>query len=116
MGLITLPNYYKYFLLFKLIAEHTSVLTFTQLVENNWRNVSGRKNFLVAKFIGDQRSHNKAGDRGLDKSNSLNIKSVLTWWSLYVLSNTWSSIHEEVKQHEVKLKKCVTYKKKCVIH
>ena len=35
MGLITLPNYYKYFLLFKLIAEHTSVLTFTQLVENN---------------------------------------------------------------------------------
>ena len=33
--LITSPNYYKYFLLFKLIAEHTTILTFIQLVESN---------------------------------------------------------------------------------
>ena len=52
MGLITSPNYCKYFLLFKLIAEHTTVLTFIQLVESNWCNVSERKNVLVAKFIG----------------------------------------------------------------
>ena len=50
MGLITSPNYYKYFLLFKLIVEHTTVLTFIQLVESNWCNVSGRKNVLVAKL------------------------------------------------------------------
>ena len=88
MGLITSPNYYKYFLLFKLIVEHTTVLTFIQLVESNWCNVSGRKNVLVAKFIGDRQLYNRAKDRGLDKSNSLNIKGVSTWWCLYVWSNT----------------------------
>ena len=88
MGLITSPNYCKYFLLFKLIAEHTTVLTFIQLVESNWCNVSGRKNVLVAKLIGSRRPCNRAGGRGLDKSNSLNIKGVATWWCLYVLSNT----------------------------
>ena len=88
MGLITSPNYYKYFLLFKLIVEHTTVLTFIQLVESNWCNVSGRKNVLVAKLIGGQKPCNRAGGRGLDKSNSLNIKGVATWWCLYVLSNT----------------------------
>ena len=35
MGLITSPNYCKYFILFKLIAEHTTVLTFIQWVETN---------------------------------------------------------------------------------
>ena len=30
--------------------------------------------------------------------NIVNIKTVLVWWALY-LSNTWSSIHEKVKQH-----------------
>ena len=70
IGLITSPNYCKYFLLFKLIAEHTTVLTFIQLVESNCCNVSGRKILLVAKFIRGQQPYN-AGDRGLDKSNSL---------------------------------------------
>ena len=51
MGLITSPNYRKCFLLFKLIAEHTTVLTFIELVASNWCNVSGRKNGLVANFI-----------------------------------------------------------------
>ena len=32
------------------------------------------------------------------------------------LSNIWSSSHEKVKNSEVKLKKGITYKKKCVIH
>ena len=77
MGLISSPNYCKYFLLFKLIAEHTTA-TFIQLVESNRRNVSRRKNVLVAKFIGGRWLYNSAGDRGLDKSNSLNIKSVST--------------------------------------
>ena len=55
MGLITSPNYCicKYFLLFKLIAKHTALSTFIQLVESNWCNVSERKNVLVAKLIGD---------------------------------------------------------------
>ena len=73
MGLKTSPNYCRYFLLFKLISEHTAVLTFTQLVESNWGNVSGRKNVLVAKFSGGRRPYNRAEDRGLDKTDSLNI-------------------------------------------
>ena len=88
MELKTSPNCCRYFLLFKLIAEHTAVLSFTQLVESNWCNVSGRENVLVAKFIKGLRPYNMADDRGLDKSTSLNIKSVSTWWYLYVLSNT----------------------------
>ena len=88
MGLITSLNYCKKFLLFELIAEHTAILIFIELVESNWYNVSGRKNILVAKFFGDRQPYNRAGDRRLDKSNSLNIKTVLTWWCLYVLSNT----------------------------
>ena len=78
MGVISSPNYCKYFRLFKLIAEHTTALTFIQLVESNWRNVSRRKNVLVAKFIGGRWLYNSVRDRGLDKSNSLNIKSVST--------------------------------------
>ena len=70
IGLITTPNYCKYFLLFKLIAEHTTGLTFIQLVESNCCNVSGRKILLAAKFIRGQQPYN-AGDRGLDKSDSL---------------------------------------------
>ena len=35
MGILTSPNYYKYFLSFKLIVEHKTVLTFIQLVESN---------------------------------------------------------------------------------
>ena len=35
MGLITSLNYCKCFLLFELIAEHTTVLTFIQLFESN---------------------------------------------------------------------------------
>ena len=51
MGLIASLNYGKYFLLFKLIAEHATVLTFSQLVESNCCcDVSGRKNVVVAKF------------------------------------------------------------------
>ena len=68
MGLITSPNYCKYFLLFELIAKHTTVLTFIELVESNWCNVSGRKEILVAKFIGDRQPYNRAGDRMLNKS------------------------------------------------
>ena len=52
MGLITSLNYCKYFLLFELIAEHTIVLTFIQLFESNWCNVSERKNVLAGKLIG----------------------------------------------------------------
>ena len=63
----------------KLIAEHTTVLTFIQLVESNWYNISGRKNSLVAKFIGVWQPQIRTGDQGLDKSNSLNIKSDSTW-------------------------------------
>ena len=88
MGQITLPNYCRYLVLFKPTAEHALVLTFIQLVESNWCNVSGRKNVLVAKLIGGRKPCNRAGGRGLDKSNSLNIKGVATWWCLYVLSNT----------------------------
>ena len=75
MGLITSLNYCKYFILFKLIAEHTTALTFSQLVESNCCcNVSGRKNVLVAKFIEGRRPYNRARDRGIDKSKSLNKK------------------------------------------
>ena len=71
MGLITSLNYCKYFLLFKPIAEHTTVLTFSQLVESNCCcNVSGRKNFVADKFIEGRRPYNRAGDREFDKSNS----------------------------------------------
>ena len=35
MGLITSPKYCKYFLLFKLVAEHVTVLIFIQFVESN---------------------------------------------------------------------------------
>ena len=78
MGLITSPNYCKYFLLFELILEHTTILTFIPLVESNCCNVSGRKNILVAKFIGDRQPYSRVGDRRLDKSYSLNIKNVST--------------------------------------
>ena len=38
-------------------------------------------------------------DLGLDiETNIVNIKSVLVWWWLYVLSNIRSSVHENVKQ------------------
>ena len=65
MGQITLPNYCRYLVLFKPTAEHTLVLTFIQLVESNWCNVSGRKNVLAAKFIGRWRPYNKARDHEL---------------------------------------------------
>ena len=78
MGLITSPNYCKYFLLFKRIAEHTTALNFIQLAGGKWCNVSGKKKVLVAKFIEGWWPYNRVGDRRLDKSNSLNIKSVST--------------------------------------
>ena len=74
MALTTSPNYCKYFLLSNLIAKHTTVLIFIQVVESNRCNVSGRKNALAAKFIGNRRPYNRTGGWGLDKSNSLNIK------------------------------------------
>ena len=85
MGQITLPNYCKYLVLFKPTAEHTLVLTFIQLVESNWCNVSWRKNVLVAKLIESRRPCIRAEGRELDKSNSLNKKSVSIWsrWYMY---------------------------------
>ena len=32
-------------------------------------------------------------------TNKVNIRSLSVWWCFYVLSNTWSSIHENVQQH-----------------
>ena len=62
-------------MLFKPIAKHTALSTIIQLVESN---VSGRKSVLVAKIIGGRRPCNRAGGRGLVKSNnSLNVKGVL---------------------------------------
>ena len=68
----------------KAIAEHTALPTIIQLVESNWCNVSGIKNVLVAKLIGGRRPCNRAGGRGLDKSNSLNIKGVSIGWCLHM--------------------------------
>ena len=47
-------------------------------------------------------------------TNIVNIRSISLWWHLYVLSNTWSSIHEKVKQHwgRSEKKRCL-YKKAC---
>ena len=65
-------------MLFKPIAKHTALSTIIQLVESNSCNVSGRKIVLVAKIIGGRRPCNRAGSRGLVKSNnSLNVKGVL---------------------------------------
>ena len=45
MGLITSPNYCKYFILFKCIAEHTTALNFIELARGKWCNVPGKKRF-----------------------------------------------------------------------